>query len=243
MKKEYATMVLAALLLLLMGSSVVAQISGPRFRADDDRYVRSTFARSANDAAAMNVLPAEWTGLAGVRSADGTLLRWSTSSEHSSAWFKIECRKEGDNPWQVVDILPAAGESSTPRFYSWVHANPPPGTVEYRLRQIDTYGKESSTGELRVETVSAKRFSLSPCYPNPANGETLVALNTGMEVVGSLVIVDLIGRIRQIVFQNQELLQGSYRFRIGTATLPPGKYLLRLTTSEGVSTQRLIIAR
>ncbi|MFA6234829.1 MAG: T9SS type A sorting domain-containing protein, partial [Bacteroidota bacterium] len=165
------------------------------------------------------------------------------SSEHNSAWFKIDCRGVGQTNWQVVEVIPAAGESNTPRFYSWVHSKPPAGALEYRMRQINIYGAEITTGALRIETGAASSLSLSPCYPNPANAETLVAINTGMEAVGTLVIADLIGRIRQIVFQHQEMLPGSYRFRIDTATLPAGKYLLRLTTSEGVITQRLVIAR
>ncbi len=243
MKHVSAMNVLTALLLLLLGSSATAQLGGPRYRVDDEKFLRTTLARSANDATANIALPAEWTGFAGVRSPEGTLLRWSTSSERSSAWFKIEYRKAGETMWQVIDILPAAGESRTPRFYSWIHTNPPAGTVEYRLRQIDSQGDESSTGELRVESGHQENFTLDPCSPNPANGETLAALTTGMEVAGSLVIVDATGRIRQIVFQNQDLLPGSYRFRIGTSTLPPGKYVLRLTTSEGVSTQPLTIGR
>ncbi len=230
-------------MVLVMGSSAMAQRGGPHFRMDDEKYLRAAGAPSTRGLRSDASLPAEWTGLAGVRSEKGMLLRWSTSSERGSAWFKIECRKAGAPEWQVVDILPAAGESSTPRYYSWIHANPPEGAVEYRLRQIDREGEESSTGELRVESAGTEHVSLAPCSPNPANAETLAALSTGMELTGSLVIVDLAGKIRQIVFQKQDLLPGSYRFRIGTASLPAGNYLLRLTTSEGVSTQRLLVTR
>jgi hypothetical protein len=228
---------IVVLALLIVGTTVQAEQGGPRHMFIDER----------GDAPAEDgdpvLLPAGWIGLAGVRSADGTLLRWSTASESNSAWFKIEWRVAGENDWRVVDIMQGAGESRSPRFYSWHHAQTPPGALEYRLRQIDGYGNVISTGTLRIERAAAGNVSLAPCFPNPANGETLSAISSGSAVIATLVITDLAGRIKQIVFQDQDLLPGSYRFRIETATLPVGSYILRLTTSDGVASQRLMIAR
>ncbi len=228
---------IAVLALLLAGMTAHAQPGGPRFHFEDE----SSGAPVEYSEPAL--LPAGWIGLAGVRSAEGTLLRWSTSSESNSAWFKIEWRIAGEQSWRVIDIMQAAGESCSPRFYSWRHEQAPPGTLEYRLRQIDGYGNEISTGDLRIESAASRSVTLSPCFPNPANGETLNSLSTGTEVVATLVISDMIGQTKQIVFQDQELLPGSYRFRIETATLPVGHYILRLTTSGGAASQRLMIVR
>jgi hypothetical protein len=235
--------VLSALLLLSSGTAVLSKTGVRQYGLDAANAGSASAVENADEKGELSTLPAEWIGFAGVRTPEGTLLRWSTSSEHNSAWFKIDCRGVGQTNWQVVDVIPAAGESNTPRFYSWVHSKPPMGALEYRMRQINIYGAEITTGALRIEIGTASSLTLSPCYPNPANAETLVAINTGTEAVGTLVIADLIGRVRQNVFQHQEMLPGSYRIRIDTATLPAGKYILRLTTSEGVFTQRLVIVR
>lgn len=223
--------------LLLAVTTVQAHPGGPRCQFIDE--FRGVVVENDDPV----LLPVGWIGLAGVRSAKGTLLRWSTASESNSAWFKIEWRVAGENDWRVIDIMQGAGESRSPRFYSWHHAHTPPGALEYRLRQIDGYGNVISTGTLRIERAAAGNVSLTPCFPNPANGETLSAISSGSAVIATLVITDLAGQIKQIVFQDQDLLPGSYRFRIETATLPVGSYILRLTTSDGVASQRLMIAR
>lgn len=188
-------------------------------------------------------LPAEWTGLSAFQATDGMMLRWSTSSEVGSAWFKIDARFKGSNGWQVLDIIPAAGESSTPRFYTWRHDRVPAGRIEYRLRQIDAFGNESSTGTLHVDAGRTPDLQLRPCTPNPATTETLVSIANSDTATGQLVIEDADGKLRQIIFKRLELLPGSYRFRVDTSTLPAGLYKLRLDTDAGRRSRDLIVVR
>jgi hypothetical protein len=190
-----------------------------------------------------STLPAEWTGLAGFRAPAGMMLRWSTASEHNSAWFKIESRHSPDADWKVLGIVAAAGQSSSPRFYSWLHNHPPKDGVEYRLRQIDASGNESSTGTLKIDPIVAGKPRITQLERQPSNSETLIAIYCGEVTSGELVIHDNSGRTRQIVFQQLELHPGSYRFRIDTSTLPEGKYTLRLTTSDESSATDLIVSR
>lgn len=190
-----------------------------------------------------NALPAEWTGLAGFRAPAGMMLRWSTASENNSAWFKIESRRSAGEEWQVLGIVAAAGQSSSPRYYSWLHNHPPKDGVEYRLRQIDASGNESSTGTLRIDAALPGKPRVMQLERRPSNTETLIAISCGEVTSGELVIQDNTGRTRQIVFQQLELHPGSYRFRIDTSTLPEGKYTLRLTTSDESSATELIVSR
>ncbi|MFZ1731417.1 MAG: T9SS type A sorting domain-containing protein [Bacteroidota bacterium] len=243
MKRVYTIITLVAILILSAGTDVPAQRGGPSFSIEARHFSTEFRDDAAAEERDLIPLPNEWLGFAGVQSSSGTLLRWTTASEHNSAWFKIECRRVGTTEWQVVDVLPAAGESTTPRFYSWLHQSPPQGELEYRLRQIDKFGNDATTGALRISASKPDGFSLSSCYPNPANTETIVAINTATNVTGTLIIADLIGRVRQIVFQGQEMLPGTYNYRLDISALPVGKYILRLTTSEGVSSRRLVITR
>ncbi|MDX9759817.1 MAG: hypothetical protein RBU27_11710 [Bacteroidota bacterium] len=188
-------------------------------------------------------LPPDWTGLAGFRAPEGVMLRWSTASERHSAWFKIEARVSGSHAWRVVGMVAAAGQSSSPRFYAWLHNHPPRADVEYRLRQIDAFGEEHSTGVLHVAHSTAGPLRLSQHKANPGSTETLIAIQTGETTSGSLVILDEHGKTRQVVFQHLELHPGTYRFRIDTATLPEGKYTLRLITPDGDDASELLVCR
>lgn len=188
-------------------------------------------------------LPADWTGLAGFRGPEGIMLRWSTASERQSAWFKIEARTVGTQDWRVVGMVAAAGHSTSPRYYAWLHNHPPKTDIEYRLRQIDAFGEEHSTGVLQVAHTTAGPLRLTQYKSNPASTETLIAISTGEATSGTLVITDEHGKTRQIIFQHLELHPGTYRFRIDTATLPDGKYTLRFITPGGDDASELLVCR
>lgn len=242
--KTGTTLVLITLLLApAMRADLSAQPGGPNLRIEPVVYATADEGESQRGYSDESALPAEWTGLAGFRAPAGMMLRWSTASEHNSAWFKIESRTSADAEWKVLGIVAAAGQSSSPRYYSWLHNHPPKDGVEYRLRQIDASGKESSTGTLRIDAALPGKPRIEQIERHPSNAETLISITCGEAASGDLVISDESGRTRQIVFQQLELHPGSYRFRIDTSTLPEGKYTLRLTTPEESSATDLIVSR
>jgi hypothetical protein len=243
MKRSTTILILLAMIAQAVPATLSAQIGGPHHRVEAVSLSMDSDNRRPASARELPTLPAEWTGLSGFRSPGVMMLRWSTSSERNSAWFKIEARPAGVSAWKVLDIIPAAGQSSTPRFYSWRHANPPLGEIEYRLRQIDSYGNEHSTGTLQVEAASVQELTLDLSGPVPASTETLIAISSGTPTTGSLAIHDGTGKSRLILFQYLELLPGSYRFRVDTSTLPDGAYTVRLVTGEKNITRRLKISR
>lgn len=250
---------LLTLMLVLTGTpaDVTAQDAGRAFAALTDRLPspgldRPSSSKESDNPAlpAISPLPAEWNGFAVVRFGEDNLLRWSTLTERNSAWFKVEFRLTGQQDWEVFDIIPAAGNSSRPRFYVRRHPQVANTSMEYRLRQIDARGREYSSGMISIEadgsgthSLPGLRVMLSPCSPNPANTETFVAISIQEGLTGTLLISDNEGRTRQRIFIDQHLLPGSYHFRVGTATLPGGNYTLQLVTSDGTLIQPLEVFR
>ncbi|MBR9979281.1 MAG: T9SS type A sorting domain-containing protein [Bacteroidetes bacterium] len=241
-----------AVVLMLSGnlSGVMGQDTGAEYAALTKWPPPSSEESDGPVLPAISPLPAEWNGFAVVRAGEDNLLRWSTLTERNSAWFKVEYRLAGEQNWHVFDIVPAAGNSSKPRFYVRRHPKVANIGMEYRLRQIDARGKEYSSGMISIEaggdeapSLPGLRILLSPCHPNPTNTETFVAISIRGGVSGTLLISDEKGRTRQMIFLNQNLLPGSYHFRINTATLPVGSYLLKLVTPTGELTQPLEVFR
>lgn len=254
MKRAIFLLLCSALFTALFASEASAQANGgfstalaSAFLPDTPEYggerLSPTETEEDLDISDLATLPADWTGLSAFRSSDGMMLRWSTSTERGSAWFKIDARYQGSTGWHVLDIVPAAGESSSPRFYTWRHELAPAGRIEYRLRQIDAFGEESSTGTLRVDAGSTPDLQLRPCTPNPATTETFVSIANSDTATGQLVVEDADGKLRQIIFKRLELLPGSYRFRVDTSSLPTGIYKLRLETDAGRRSRDLIVIR
>ncbi|QXD14199.1 M4 family metallopeptidase [Rhodocaloribacter litoris] len=127
------------------------------------------------------------------------------------------------------------------------------GTFTVRLTVTDAGGL-SGTAEVRItvtapggvpveasETLPAE-VTLFPNYPNPFS--RLTTLRIGLPAAGPtrLEVVDLLGRtVRMLV--NTSLPAGMHTFTFEAEDLPPGLYLVRLTTGGVVRTHRMLHLR
>ncbi len=66
-------------------------------------------------------------------------LSWTTYSETDNAYFLIERSREGGT-FQAIGRVRGAGNSLTPRHYTFTDHRPLSGANYYRLRQVDTDG-------------------------------------------------------------------------------------------------------
>jgi len=72
-------------------------------------------------------------------------------------------------------------------------------------------------------------------YPNPSNGNINVSHNFGIQQAIRWQIFDFQGR----ACSNSQILDSSHH--IDLKSLPSGQYLLKLTTSSGVYTKKIVI--
>lgn len=78
-------------------------------------------------------------------------------------------------------------------------------------------------------------------YPNPTNGTSNVKFEVMQDGFTSIELVDLNGRIQQVVFSQEAFTGQEYSLQIQAADLPDGIYIYKLTTNEGVVTKKLMI--
>ena len=103
-------------------------------------------------------------------------LTWRTVSEKNSARFELE-RGTNGTAFSRIGAVPAAGNSSAPRSYSWTDETLPTraALLYYRLRQIDVDGTATFSPVRTVShSLTAKTQLL--VYPNPAHGAVHVQL-------------------------------------------------------------------
>jgi len=85
-------------------------------------------------------LPVNFTSFTVTKNADQALLKWQTAQEQNSANFFVERSGDGKT-YSTIGSVPAAGNSSTPRNYSFTDPALLQGSNYYRLRETDLDGR------------------------------------------------------------------------------------------------------
>jgi len=136
-------------------------------------------------------LPVSWLSFSANGQTNGVALSWSTASEENTKDFKVQHSLNGVD-WNDIGTVPAAGNSSTVREYSFMDHDPLTGLNYYRLLQRDVDGNFNYSKVVQVKFFGAER-SLR-VYPNPVvNGELTINLNQNSVVqVYSIVGVKLL---------------------------------------------------
>jgi hypothetical protein len=92
-------------------------------------------------------------------------LIWQTASEHNNDYFSIERSQDGEN-FEVITIVPGAGNSNDLLSYLSKDENPFPGISYYRLKQTD-YDGAFEYSPLKV--VQLLEEGIVSIYPNPSS--------------------------------------------------------------------------
>jgi len=119
------------------------------------------------------ILPVTWLSFTARADNGKAYLQWQTATEQDSKEFTVEYSTDAQS-WAPLAILPAAGNSNTPRTYNYVHYTPQPGDNYYRIRNT------SPDGNADYSTVVVLHFS-QPAQPqkefqvlqNPVQGPSL----------------------------------------------------------------------
>ena len=177
-------------------------------------------------------LPVELTQFTGQHLATvGNRLEWTTATERNSAVFVVEHRTGGED-FAPLTRLTAAGDSDTPRTYTYTHTDVSAGLHYYRLRQIDLDGSETLSHTVALQATAAASATL---LPNPSRGTAQLTL-TGESAATPLRIYDLRGRL---VLQRDGLQTGTHQLDLNN--LPDGVYTVQLPMLG--FTERLLLAR
>jgi hypothetical protein len=160
-------------------------------------------------------------------------LDWSTSEELNNSYFTVQRTQDGKD-WVDIAFIAGAGSSQSLRHYHFTDKHALPGLSYYRIRQTDFDGSHSFTELLRAEVaVAAPDFQLTP---NPADKLLQIKLRGDLGQYAEYIITNLSGQTQlRGAVEKQDLA-------IGVEQLPPGIYLVRLNTSRGVLSRKLLIS-
>jgi len=163
-------------------------------------------------------------------------ISWATASENNTSHFEIEKSRDGIS-WELLNIVAAAGNSTSLLEYSIVDNNVSGGNNYYRLNQFDLNGS-SKTYNIASENCFEKNVtSQLNIYPNPSNGDFYMNFFTdNMQGEGVIVITD--SRSSTVFSQNVSVKKGSNIFHIDNLKVEPGVYYVHI--SNGTSNTNIV---
>ncbi|GAB3852060.1 hypothetical protein GCM10028822_19360 [Hymenobacter terrigena] len=162
-------------------------------------------------------LPVELTGFVATAVGADAQLSWTTAQELNNKGFGVERSFDGSS-FVPLDFVTGAGTTTQPRQYTYTEAGvgrQHPGTVYYRLQQLDLSGKATYSPVWAV-VFAPEAPSL---FPNPAYAYTTLNLSSFPAATYDVALVDMAGRVVQAY-----TLAGGQAHELPLSGLPAGAY-------------------
>ncbi|MBK0403323.1 IPT/TIG domain-containing protein [Adhaeribacter sp. BT258] len=179
-------------------------------------------------------LPVELVSFKATRKGQDALLEWQTAEELDNAGFEVEVSEDG-RTFRKLQYLEAKGRNS---HYSYLDAGlNKKGMRYYRLKQLDLDESFSYSPIRTLDFGDVK--TVTTAWPNPFSSNLFVKLTTQIEEPVTLVVTDVLGRVRYK--QEFNLKPGNHQVELELAeNLPAGLYLLEVIRKESREALKVI---
>ncbi len=193
--------------------------------------------------------PVELTFFTANANGNSVTLNWQTATEINNYGFQVERQKaKGESSWEKIGFVEGAGNSNSPKAYSFTDNVTESGTYAYRLKQIDIDGSYEYSNIVEVNIGFPAKFELMQNYPNPFNPTTTIKYSipniVGVETLHatSLQVYSILGEeIATLV--NEKQSPGNYTVQFDASNLPSGVYFYRLKTGNFVQTKKMLLTK
>lgn len=179
------------------------------------------------------------------------LLRWQTVSELNNYGFYVQRKLAGEDIFGDIpnSFIPGGGTTVEPRSYSFVDAEPPAGSLVYRLRQVDLDGTVHYSPEIIATVITGvndegipAEFALQQNYPNPFNPATTIRYALPEKSRTELTLFNSLGQtVMTLVDTEQEA--GYYEVKLDGANLASGLYFFRMRAGNFVATKKMMFIK
>jgi Secretion system C-terminal sorting domain len=188
-----------------------------------------------------SVLPIELMSFNAKCTDHNVNITWSTASETNNDYFTVERSQDGET-WEIVAVMPGAGNSNTTLYYSAIDSKPYADNTYYRLKQTDFNGNFKYFDPVAATCNSdvADYFILKP---NPANNEVTCSVFASEDNNVTVGIINYLGQ--KILLQNYNLTKGSNDLKLDVSQFSNGVYTVIVYSAKGdlVKSKQLVIQK
>jgi len=147
-------------------------VSGDGANGADAADVSGLFAALS----AGTLLPVTWTSFTVTSQNNSAVLEWKTAAESNSVSFTVQYSTDGIN-FKNIAVIPASGNSSTIKTYTYTHQDPLPVTGYYRIYQTESNGKPGYSSVVKNVFNAAKEKEFILFGNTVVNGSLKIQLN------------------------------------------------------------------
>ncbi len=161
-------------------------------------------------------------------------LFWETATEINNYGFEIQRtvgQKSFLSPWETVGFVEGAGNSNSPKQYSFVDTDNLSGKVSYRLKQVDIDGATEYSNVVTVTINGLAKTELYQNYPNPFNPTTIISFNLSHTTHVKITVYNTLGeKVTELVNEVREA--GIHNLKFDASNLTSGFYIYRIVTDS-----------
>ncbi|MEI2739645.1 MAG: T9SS type A sorting domain-containing protein [Chitinophagaceae bacterium] len=216
-----------------LGNAVVSSLS---FRPSDANLLVGTHGYGMwKTVLSLFPLPVEMTEFKGtLQNNKSVLLQWTTSAEYGSKHFELEKSIDGIN-FRKIATIQAAGNSNSPRNYSYIDREPLTEKNYYRLKSVDIDNDSRLSNIVLVKVPNLTQDI--QVLGNPFKDFIRVRFVKSPDTKGELRLTDMAGRVvaRQSFVQGEQLVQ----FNIPAERTARGIYILQAFINGQIYTMRV----
>jgi hypothetical protein len=165
-------------------------------------------------------LPVTFSDFTATRQGSKSLLQWKLANENGMKEYIVE-RSPDNRHFISIKSLSSLGQTAQERTYSLYDDAPLDGSNYYRIRMVETSGKESHSPVRLLKFAKAVRIAV---FPNPIQDYAAI---TGLEAGMQVTVINL---------QGQPLIQKkavSNAMELNLSQLPGAVYQLQLQDATG----------
>ncbi len=139
------------------------------------------------------ILPVELSSFKGNNVDAGIALEWITDSEVNNEGFEVEFSLDARS-FETVGFVAGSGTTNQAKNYEYMHKTNRPGSLYYRLKQMDFDGGFEYSDVIEVMREKANNGNIV-IFPNPAKEAFTITVSNPERLNSSVKVTDLLGKI------------------------------------------------
>jgi hypothetical protein len=187
-------------------------------------------------------LPITLSAFTAKKAGNGVMLNWSTEMEKNVSHYIVERSTNGSDFVDAGLLFSAESNSSVHKEYSFNDdvKNISASLLYYRLKIVDLDGKYEQSAIRTIRTAQEKERTKILVYPNPAVSDVLITLPGTWQ--DKQVIVQIVNT-NGLVVKNITDARAGQTENVNVAGLPPGIYIVKVTSGKETAVQQLVKMR
>ncbi len=145
------------------------------------------------EACSSAILPVELTSFKGNDVEAGIVLDWTTDSEVNNEGFEVEFSLDARS-FETIAFVSGNGTTNETQNYSYTHKTNRPGSLYYRLKQMDFDGAYEYSDVIEVMREKNNNGNIV-IFPNPAHEAFTITVSNPDRLNSSVKVTDLLGKV------------------------------------------------